>query len=570
MSVLEKSNAERVKTDVLVIGGGIAGCFAAIKARESGLDVVLVDKGNVGRSGISHQMSGILTYSDPEKDDYDDWFREGVEAGDWMCDQKRLESMFYESTERIRELERWGVTFLKEGGEFLRRHGVGHHHGWIVVMPHGAFQLMSVLRGEVLRRGVRVIERVMATNLLTSDGEVMTSGRIVGAVGLNIRNGKFYIFEARATIIAAGATYIAFPTKFMPNLSGDGRAMAFQAGCEMRSLEFCEWSPLPTSLNCAPGMNILVGEDTHFINAKGDRFMPKWDPVRMERAPRAVVFRAMLTEELEGRGPICWDATHLSEAAHNRIRMAIPIVIRSLAAIGLDFQKDKIPYSYRLHDMAPGGIRVDKDNATNIPGLYAAGSASDHGELGTSTEAVTPGMGSAIGGYRAGEAAAKYTREIEGPTINEHQVRIFKEEVFAPMKRKSGLTHEGVRRNITNIGEKYFGPIRNDSSLKCAIDAAKEIRENEIPKLIAKDYHELARCIGIGNALLLYELLPRAALLRTESRGPHYRTDYPERDDVNWLKWVIAKKDDNDTKIWTEPIPFQEYRLKLKPEPKVT
>ncbi len=562
MPILDEAKTDVVKTDVLVLGGGIAGCFAAIKAKESGLDVVMVDKGNVGRSGLSHQMSGVLTYFNPGKDDYDEWYREGLEVGEWINDQELFEGMISETTDRIRDLENWGVAFQKEGGEIIRKPSAGRMHTMNALMTNSGFQLMSVLKGEVLRHGVRMIERVMVTDLLTSDGELPTNGRIVGAVGFNIRTGKFYIFKSKATIIATGPTYIAFPTKFMPNLSGDGKAMAFRAGCEMRNVEFCSVSPHPAGLNCAPGMHILVGEGVHFVNSKGERFMQRYDPVRLERSTREAVTIAMITEEREGRGPIYWDARHFDESAYRRIGMAIPIVVESLAAVGLDFRKDKIPYTYHVTDLSSGGIRVNRERETTVPALYAAGAASDHGELGVATDTITPGMAAAIGGYHAGEAVAKDAAEIKEPTINERQVRLLKEEIFAPLKRESGLNHQEVREHCRSIGEQgLLGPIINESGLKAAIDAVQEIRENEIPKLVATDYHELARCIGMGNALLFFELLPRCALLRTERRGGHYRDDYPERDDAKWLKWVIAKKVNGKIKVWAEPIPFEAYPL---------
>ncbi len=564
MAALEEAKTEVVKTDVLVLGGGIAGCLAAIKARESGLDVVLVDKGNLGRSGISFMMAGVLTYFDPEKDDYDEWYKECVELGQWINDQKCLEGMINETTGRIRDLDSWGVEFQKVGGEFIRKPGVGHIHARNILMTNGGFQMMLVVRGEVLRRGVRVIERVMTTDLLTSDGELPTKGRIVGAVGFNIRTGKFYVFRARATVIATGMTGSVTLRPVAAILSGDGKAMAFRAGCEMRNIDLTFSSPHPAGLNCGPGLNILTGEGTIFVNAKGDRFMQKWDPIRMERAPRTLICRAIATEELEGRAPVYLDATHLDEAAHGRIEKCIPIILRSFASAGLDLRKDKIPYTSDLIDVGPGGIRVNGENATTIVGLYAAGAASDHGEIGV-TNYISLGMVSAIGGYRAGEAAAKCTAKTGEPTINERQVQVLKQQVFAPMNRESESKHQEVRQHCKSIFQKgLLGPIKNERGLKEAIGAARGIREREIPKLAARDFHELARCIGLGNELLFLELFSRCSLLRTESRGWHYREDYPQRDDANWLKWVIAKREDDGIKVWIEPIPFEEYPLKPK------
>ena len=563
MTVLEKT--EVLKTDVLVLGGGIAGCFAAIKARESGLDAVIVDKGHVGRSGLSPQMSGVLTYFDPEQDNYDDWYRECIEASEWLSDQDVLDGMIYQTTKCIRDMYRWGAQFQTEQGKFIRKQGVGHIHARNVLMYHGGLQLMSVVRGEVLRRGVRLMERVMATDLLTSDGEYPTKGRIVGAVGFNIRTGKFYIFQAKATIIATGSTRSVFLGPTVSTLSGDGRGMAFRSGAEVRNMDILKFSiyrPGGLTNPQGPGANILFGEGAILVNAQGEEFMQKWDQVRMGRAPRVVVAMAIAAEEREGRGPVYLDATHLDEAAHSRIEKCIPITVRSLANMGLDFRKDRIPYTVGLTDSGPGGVRVNGEKAATIPGLYAIGDASDFGEMGV-TELITPGVSAAVGGYFAGEAAAKYTAEIEEPTVSEHQAQVLKEQLFTPMKRKSGLSHQEVREHCKDIIRRgLLGPLKSEKRLKEAIELAGEIRENEMPKLSARDYHELGRCIALGNELLFLELFPLCSLMRTESRGGHWREDYPQRDDTNWLKWVIAKKEDSGVKVWAESIPFDRYPLK--------
>ncbi len=561
MAEITQSKSEVINTDVLVLGGGIAGCFAAIKARQSGLDVVMVDKGNLGRSGDSFQMSGVLYYYDPEKDDYDTLYRECVEASQWLADQQRLDGMITETTEHIRDLDSWGAHFQKEGDEFIRKPGVGHYHSRNVIMTNGGFQLMSVLRGEVLRRGVRVVERVMTTDLLSSDGELPTGDRIIGAVGFHIRTGKLYVFKAKATIITTGATRTIRLRGTVPNLSGDGRAMTFQAGCEMRNVELTQFGDGPRDFQCAPGSNILYGEGAMLVNAKGERFMEKYDRIRLERAGRAPVGRAIITEELEGRGPVYMDATHLDEAAYRRIEMAIPIVVKTFAMGGLSLRKDRIAYTFGMSDHGPGGIRVSRDGATTVPGLYAGGAASDHAEDGI-TNIIGHGMESAIGGSRAGKAAAIYAVETKEPATNKYQVQMLEQQIFAPMKRETGLKHQEVREHCADIIANSLGPIRNERGLRQAIEAAREIREREIPQLIAKDYHELARCIGTANALFFLELLPRCALLRTESRGAHYREEYPERDDANWLKWVIAKREGDDINVWAEPIPMDEYPLR--------
>lgn len=559
---MSESKTETAETDLLILGGGIAGCFAAIKAKELGLDVILVDKGNLGRSGLSPMMSGVLTCFDPGEDDHDDWYRECVEASAWLSDQEVLDGMINITTECINQLIDWGAKFQKENGKLIRKPMVGHIHGRNVMMTHGGLQLMSVLRGEVLRRGVRVIERVMATELLTSDGELPTHGRVVGAAGFHIRTGKFHVIKAKATVVATGMTSSVLLRSPANVLSGDGRAMAFRAGCEMRNVDLSQYSPHPTGFNCAPGLNIVSGEGAALVNAKGERFLSRWDPVRMERATRVVICKAITTEELEGRGPASFDATHLDEHAHDRFEKCIPIVVKSLELGGLSFRRDKIPYTPDLVNLEAGGIRTNSEKTTTVPWLYAIGDASDHGEMGV-TELITPGMSSAIDGYRVAGAIAGRVSEIEEPVVHEDQVEWIRDRVYAPMRQRGGLSPLEVRDHCKGLlSGGLLGPCKDEKGLKKAIDLVKKIREQEIPRLFAGDYHELAACIGLGNSLTFLELYSRCSLLRTESRGSHWRTDYPERDDKNWLKWVIAKKEGQDIGVWAERIPFEKYPLK--------
>ena len=556
---LQDAKTEVIKTDILVLGGGLAGCFAAIKARECDADVVLIDKGNLGRSGFSCMISGLLRQFDPEKDDYERVFQEGIEAGEWINDQKWLETTIKESYLRVKELNEWGVKFQKEGAEYIRRPVIGSAAGHFVLLVKSGLQLMSILRGEVLRRGIRVVERVMSTDLLSSDEEVPPTGRITGAVGFNIRTGSYYIIKAKATIIATGATNSMNGYANQRNLSGDGKAMAFKAGCEFRNVDLTYWQPTPVGQTTSAGLGILVGEGTIIVNNRGERFMQKWSPHLLERAPRTVIGKAIAFEEREGRGPCYFDATHLSESAYGRIEKCIPLILKNFEARRINLRKDRIQYSNVIGDEIIGGIKINRNSATTISGLYAAGAATD--SIGEGTGAGYGGVSAATYGCQAGKAAAKYIREIEDPIVNNWQVETLRNQIYAPLNRTSGLEYQQVRAHCKLILENgLLGPIKSEQRLREAIIAAQKIREEEIPRLIARDYHGLARVIGLGNELLFLELFPRCSLLRTESRGSHFHADYPDRDDINWLKWVVARREGDSIKVWTEPIPFKEFR----------
>ncbi|MBI4321849.1 MAG: FAD-binding protein [Chloroflexi bacterium] len=565
MAVLEDLVDEVVRCDVLIVGGGIAGCLAALEARKFGLSTIVVDKAKVGRGGVSPQMSGVLTYFDPEHDDPAKWREECLEAGQGLVDESRLDGMFAETTEIIRDLEKWGCSFLRQDGEHVLRPGVGHFYAHNVVMTRGGFQLMSVMRGEVLRNGVRLVERVMVAGLLTSDGQAPTGGRVVGAIGFNVRTGRLYAFLSKVTLLASGSLYTSITNglaMYMAALSGDGIRMAFEVGAAVRNMDISYATLSPLQFNTAPGANILFGEGAYLLNTRGERFMEKWDSRRMERAPRVVVCRAIATEELEGRGPVCLDVTHAGEEAHRRIENAVPILIRSFAKGGLSLRKDRIEYTAHLDGDGPAGVVVDRWGATELPGLYAGGAVSDHPEDGVSN-IITHGMESAIGGRRAGKGASRYALAAEEPTFVLEQVTALREDVLAPLKREKGPGCKEVALRSRPFREEHLlGLIKNASRLQKARDLASELRRDVLPQMRAQDQHDLAKVIGARGEILQLELMAVCGLHRTESRGAHFREDYPLRDDANWLKWTYARVVGGEIAVWDEPVKGENHIVK--------
>jgi succinate dehydrogenase / fumarate reductase flavoprotein subunit len=557
----EKSGSfNTIDTDVLIIGGGIAACLAAIEAKRKGVSVTIVDKANIGRSGNSPLMSGILTMFDPDEDDYENWFRHCVETGQYVNEQDILKQVIEGTTKVVRELESWGVEFIKKDGKLERYESMAGSPN--VKMTRGGIQMMDVVRGEVIRRGVRLVQRVMVVDLLTSDGNLPTQGKVVGALGFDIRNGEPYVFKAKATVIATGSVALRRYKCLSPFvLSADGIMAAYRCGCQLKNLELTLASYSPADFNIAPGAHLILGYGAYLISGNGDRFMVRYEPIRMEKAPRTITAVAIAKEYLEGRGPIWLDARHLDSKAHDAIRRGIPIYMRTLERAGLDLAKDRIQYKNSVSPcMGAGGIRINVKRATTVEGLYAAGSCGDHAEDGADN-AMGNGIESAVSGMIAGGSAAEFAQQADEPTIDKGQVTALREGLLKTLENPAGISAKDVADDLGRTWES-IEVIRSEKTLNNAVRVIEKIINEDVPKVGAEDYHILAEVKGVSNKALFLELLCRCALARSESRGGHYRIDYPERDDENWLKWVICQKKDNQVHVWSEPIPFDRYPLK--------
>ncbi len=554
-------------TDVLVIGGGLAGCWAAISAKKFAPSVTLVDKGFVSRSGCSPWAYYFL--APPSEKDLSVWKQELVEKGDYLNNQDWIDTLLAEHGQRLKDMESWGAVFDRDAkGNLIVKAGRGHKSTRFV--SSDAKPRMELLKKRAKDLGVDVIERVMITDLLTSDGKLPTSGSVIGAIGFNTRTGDTLVIKSKAVISATG------PIHQGTNLSGDGTAMSFRAGADLMGMEFCTH---PTCYS-SDGKHLLGTLNVLFqslgfklLNSKGERFMEKYDPVLKERTDWSKMAQALAKETFEGRGPVMLDLSEAKREDIDYFAKLHPGRIAPFIEAGIDLKKDLLRVVAQVKvtsSNGDGGIKIDMQGRTNIPGLYGAGSNCKNEVHGTYTVGGMNLAWCCTTGYRSGERAAQDSLKARDLPLNQKQVETLRQEILAPLEDKKGILTSAAFREIEKITEPAMRSlIKKADRIKSTISDLDSFEKKDLKSIRARDVHELTKAHEARNLALLCSLTFRSALVREESRHSHYRQDFPYRDDQNWLKWVFIKQDGQEIKVRTEEIPFERYQIKPQKRNKI-
>ncbi|MBI2303477.1 MAG: FAD-binding protein [Chloroflexi bacterium] len=556
---------ETIDTDVLIVGGGPAGCRAALRAHELGARVLLVEKAHISRSGGALYAHSFEAPQPPMSSARRrQWLKEYVENSSYLIDQDQLQAFTDTAQERVRELESWGVAFERDekGGLKYVPFGFGRD---ITVLQADGVQVMEVMRRQVERSGIPILERVTITDLLTSDGENPTGGRVVGAVGFHTRRGQFYVIQARATVLATGPFTSKLHYTHLDNLTGEGQMAAFRAGAELAGLEFCHHSRFAFWARRFPGhgqsQQIALG--ARVINARGERIMERYHPERRERAGMSSICRAVVTEMLEGRGPCFVDMTHFSPEDVAVLRRTAATTMAAFDEFGIDILKEPVEVTpYTMLGLS-GGIKVDARGATNLPGLLAAGSVTYGGSGSSNSAAIGGAMGAITLGYGTGEAAWEAAQEAGKAHLSSQQVNRLRNEAFAPLRQdgqeKALNIIYALNRIVTPAPYSFF---KREDRLREALARIRRLATERLPLVSAPDIHELVKANEARNVVAMAELGYLAALERKESRGEKlFREDYPYRDDANWLKWIVARREGDETRLSFWPLPFQRYPI---------
>ncbi len=545
---LENIEDNIIETEVLIVGGGVAGCVAAVKASEHGADVTLIDKAAIRRSGgaasgmdhIATIPNAGVTIHDIVTQVCDDGVYPPIFAKKGLTNPNLFYAAWKDTKKRLKELETWGVSIRWDDGEYYWIPS-GRTGGMTTIRFHGQ-RFKPQLATAVRKRGVRVLERTMGLDLLCH------GGRVVGTLALNVRNNDFIVIKAKATIVATGIVQRIFNPEdgapwrnkmmyhWCPTGAGDAHAMAYRAGGKLVNMEFSSWfsrliddkTLMFGSLTDGDGMS------TRIVNAMGD--------VVCENAFMSL--EKYVEEEEQGRTPLYFDVPSNPEDHQIKREIATsderPISLKYIKDRGWDYRTHR----WELHGTKPlaltknmAGIVTDETFQTTMKGLYAAGDCVQAGG------AVT---GAIATGFITAENAVRDAAETGDPIIDEGQVRDYKKRVFLPLKVKEGAEPLEFETKIRMITERYTGIFRSAGKLKEGLSRLADIRMDWLPKLSAATPHELMRVMDCRNLIDLAEVHFRSALMREDTRASFYRKDFPYRNPEWDKKVVIAFRKDGE------------------------
>jgi len=556
-----KVTTRTIDSDLLIIGGGVAGALAALKARDAGVKKIsLVCKGQIAKDSISAFAAGVYDVFLPEKDNKDAVYRTRALKDYWsagLYDDGWLHLLLDENKDRLVDFEKWGVEFERDANGEIQR--MPMKRDALRAMFHGP-QLMEAVAKKVRETGIDVIDHTMITDLLTEDGQ--PERRVIGAVGFETRTAEFRVFTGKAVVLAAGGC--GFKGRFACHKfqTGEADAMAYRAGALMGLFEHDGLHSTPMDFDMH-GLNMFQGLGGKFVNAQGEEFLADYDPELGNHTPMDLLDQAMAMEVRGGRGPIYLDMTHFTPEQVKKMRVVGPMfgmmLERGGYIVGEKIVK-KIEWGPAFFGTVcnGGGAVVNVKCETSLPGLFACGDAMARPGCHRSLQGAT------VSGARAGRFAAEYVKKARKQAVNEKQMEKWKKATYRFSGRKDGILPDhliiGVLEQLIPYGVTV---ISRADRLENALKAVEWMRDNELPLVYAPDPHYLRLANEVSAMVLVAEMYLKSRQLRTESRGMcTTREDYPYTDNVNWLKWTRLKLEKGKMKLWTEDLPLDKYEVK--------
>jgi adenylylsulfate reductase, subunit A len=522
---------EVLTTDVLIVGGGLAGNNAAIGAAEMGASVLIADKSAIERcgaiaGGVDHFMAYLSTDTWDTREAYLEWAGRIARGAVNLSVQNAV--FCRELDAAIERMDRIGCTLKQADGQYFRTSSFGLPGPYMI--NFNGKNLKPLLAKEARRLGCKVVEKCSICSLLTNDGQV------IGAVGFNIRKGTFYIIKAKTTILATGNTNrifenptgLPFNTWQCPANTGAAQTMAYEAGAQLANMEIVRITVVPRGFSAA-GLNALTGMGGKIVNAAGEDFMLRYHPMGT-KAPRYKLVEGVMKEVSEGRGPVYVDCRHLSESDMKHLYKTLGYDKDTLPDFieqkGVDLRKDRLEIMASEgmqggpSEICSSGIMIDEETKSTLPGLFGAGDCVD--QMRCSHICTT-------GGYLSGKMAARYAREMKDKKIEVSQVKELKDSIFAPLRASGSMSHRKFEDALRKVLWANAGPARSENSLRVALDKVEQF-EKYYGEIKADNYHELMRVREANEIMQVAKMMCNASIARKETRFGvyHHRTDYPE------------------------------------------
>ncbi|HET8921534.1 MAG TPA: FAD-binding protein [Candidatus Acidoferrum sp.] len=563
------ANYETREHDVLIIGAGGAGLRASLEALAQGASVGVVCKSLLGKAHTVMAEGGIAAAM-ANVDAADNWkthFRDTMRGGKMLNNWRMAQLHAQESPDRVRELEQWGALFDRtETGDILQRAFGGHTFKRLChVGDRTGLEMIRTLQDRGVQQGIDVYMECTVTRLL------MDGGCIAGAFAYWRETGRFIVFKAKAIVLATGGIGKAWRvTSNSWEYTGDGMALAYEAGAELMDMEFVQFHP--TGMVWPPGVQgILVteavrGEGGILRNKVGERFMEKYDPKRMELSTRDVVARSIYTEVKEGRGTEHGGAyLDISHKPAEYVKKKLPSMYHQFKELAdVDITKGPMEVGPTCHYMM-GGIRVEAETAqSTVPGLFAAGEAAAglHGANRLGGNSLSDLL---VFGRRAGLAAAEHAKRAPAASIDTAQIEQAEKELLAPFVNTGAESPYAVHRDLQEVMQNLVGIFRTEEDLKKALAELQKLKARatkagvEGSRLFNPGWH--LSC-DLKAMLTVSEAVTHSALARTESRGAHSRIDFPNSGPAWEKKHNIIVRESGAMKRHESPVEEMPAELK--------
>ncbi|MGI8556501.1 MAG: L-aspartate oxidase [Pyrinomonadaceae bacterium] len=509
-----------LETDFIVIGSGVAGLRAAIELAKSGARVTVLTKDKASESNTEYAQGGVaVVLSDDDNAELHE--EDTLIAGAGLCDEKAVETLVEEGTKYIKQLIEWGTEFDRAGGKLVFTQEAAHSRRRIL-HAHGDSTGKEIVRALIAR--ARQEKKMVLMPFANTESLIVSDERCVGVQFLDpVLRAPREIFARAVVLCTGGAGQLYLHTTNPPVATGDGMAMAYFAGAEMADMEFVQFHPTALSLENAPRFLLseaMRGEGGVLRNKFGERFMESYDS-RLELAPRDIVARSIVAEmRRTGTRYVFLDMTALSA---DFLRERFPKIYETCKFYGLNIAKDLLPVSPAAH-YCMGGVRTDLHGRSTLAGLYAAGEVTCTGVHGANRLASNSLLEGLVFGARAGAAAVADSSKFK--------VQSSKFETENPKSKIQNPKSEGistaVKKRVKRVMWERVGILRDAESLRKALTEFEQISQSNLST-------------ASRNFVTLAGLIAAAALWREESRGAHFRTDFPERDDKHWQVHSIQK-----------------------------